>query len=366
MEQRVAFESDCIPVLTEILEEIKPQRILLVTGKNSFEKSCAKDFILGCLSNKNVGIKRFSDFDNNPNIKDLKKGLETTKIYDPDLVIATGGGSVIDMAKLIRFFHTHEHEEDIFNGKYCQSRTKIPVIAIPTTAGTGSEATHFAVLYDEKKTKHSIANPDILPEYAIVNSALTFGQSWYLTACAGFDALAQGIEAYWNKNATEESDRYAEKAISLIYDILPEVVAHPNEDLRAKMSEGAYWAGKAINITKTTAPHAFSYPFTSHYGIPHGHAVALTFPYIADYNFSKGNIPVFKKDKLSKLLNVNDNICLSLKNYINQIGLYTPVMDYDADIILSEINLERLANNPAVINNADAIDIIRKSVSLMF
>lgn len=364
MEQRVAFESNCIPVLTEILEEIKPQRILLVTGKNSFEKSGAKDFILGCLSAKNANITRFSDFDNNPNIKDLKKGLEAVKIFDPDLVIAAGGGSVIDMGKLIRFFHTPEYEDDIFSGKYSQSGSKVPLIAIPTTAGTGSEATHFAVLYDEKKTKHSIANPDILPEYAIVNSDLTLGQSPYLTACAGFDALAQGIEAYWNKNATEESDRYAEKAIELVYETLPKVVSDPNDELRAKMSEGAYWAGRAINITKTTAPHAFSYPFTTHYGIPHGHAVALTFPYIADYNFSKGNIPEYKKDKLTKLLNTNDNICLSLKKYINQIEMYTPVMDYDIELISREINLERLANNPADLNNADAIDIIRKSLSL--
>ena len=362
MGQRVAFETDCIPVLTEILEEIKSERILLVTGKNSFEKSGAKDFIMGFLSDKSARVTRFSDFDSNPNIKDLKKGLEISKAFNPDIIIAAGGGSVIDMGKLIRFFHTHEHEEDIFNGKYCQSGSKVPLIAIPTTAGTGSEATHFAVLYDENKTKHSIASPDILPEYAIVNSALTFGQSQYLTACAGFDALAQGIEAYWNKNATEESDRYAEKAISLIYDSLPEVVAHPNEDLRAKMSEGAYWAGKAINITKTTAPHAFSYPFTSHYGIPHGHAVALTFPYIADFNLSKGDIPEFKKFEIYRMLNIENSVCSSIQKYIINIGLKTPINKYDNNLIIKGINLERLANNPANIKTEDALILVKKAL----
>lgn len=363
MEQRVAFESDCIPVLTEILEEIKPQRILLVTGKNSFEKSGAKDFILGCLPAKNANITRFSDFDNNPNIKDLKKGLEAVKIFDPDLVIAAGGGSVIDMGKLIRFFHTHEYEDDIFSGKYSQSGSKVPLIAIPTTAGTGSEATHFAVLYDEKKTKHSIANPDILPEYAIVNSVLTLGQSPYLTACAGFDALAQGIEAYWNKNATEESDRYAEKAIELVYETLPKVVSDPNDELRAKMSEGAYWAGRAINITKTTAPHAFSYPFTTHYGIPHGHAIAFTFPYIADFNLSKGDIPEFKKFEIYRMLNIENSVCSSIQKYIINIGLKTPINKYDINLIIKGINLERLANNPANIKTEDALILVKKSTS---
>ena len=203
----------------------------------------------------------------------------------------------------------------------------------------------------------------ILPDYAIVNSELTWNQSSYLTACAGFDALAQGIEAYWNKNATEESDEYALKSIDLIYETLPKVVANPTPELRSRMSEGAFWAGKAINITKTTAPHAFSYPFTSHYGIPHGHAVALTFPYIAYYNFTKGKMFASKKKIIAKLFNASDNIFSHLKNYVNSINLRTPAKNYDVDLILSEISLERLVNNPAEINYAEAIDIIRKSVT---
>lgn len=360
MDQKVIFESESTPVLRELLQKSKPEKVLLITGKKSFEESGAKNFIEQCLYDYQKPIVRFSNFENNPNIHDLRDALVLAKDLNPELIIAIGGGSVMDMGKLIRFFHTHEGE--ILNGKYQPCNHHIPLIAIPTTAGTGSEATHFAVLYDEAKTKHSIANQDILPDYAIINSNITHGQSPYLTACAGFDALAQGIEAYWNKNATEESDLYAEKAIKLIYGTLPRVVSAPNDELRAIMSQGAYWAGRAINITKTTAPHAFSYPFTAHYGIPHGHAVALTFPYIADFNFSKGDIPEWKINELCNMLNTDKSIYSTLKNYTLSIGLAVPINQYDFDMIIEGINLDRLANNPAKINKEDAWAILNKAL----
>lgn len=360
MEQKVTFESNCFPFFTELLQQYKPEKVLLVTGKSSFEKSGAKDFVGKIFNNRSNDIFRFSNFDNNPNIQDLRSALVITKNFNPDLIIAIGGGSVMDMGKLIRFFHTHQG--DVLSSDYKPCSRHIPLVAIPTTAGTGSEATHFAVLYDEAKTKHSISNPDILPDYALVNSILTHGQSSYLTACAGFDALAQAIEAYWNKNATEGSDLYAEKAIKLIYGTLPQVVLIPNDDLRAKMSEGAYWAGRAINITKTTAPHAFSYPFTAHYGIPHGHAVALTFPYIADFNFSNGHIPEWKRNELCNMLNMEKSIYSTLKNYILSIGLAVPINQYDIDKIIEGINLERLANNPANISKENALVLLKKAL----
>ncbi len=361
MSQEVYFGTEGVTRLQELFRRNFLSKVFLVTGKRSFEGSGAKDFIENCIAPFSPELIRFYDFEVNPNIEDLLSGLKKIEEFKPDVIIAIGGGSVIDMGKLLRFFYTHDGE--IFSGKYKSKGIELPLIAIPTTAGTGSEATHFAVLYDENKVKHSIADQGILPDYAIVNSELTWNQSSYLTACAGFDALAQGIEAYWNKNATEESDEYALKSIDLIYETLPKVVANPTPELRSRMSEGAFWAGKAINITKTTAPHAFSYPFTSHYGIPHGHAVALTFPYIAYYNFTKGKMFASKKKIIAKLFNASDNIFSHLKNYVNSINLRTPAKNYDVDLILSEISLERLVNNPAEINYAEAIDIIRKSVT---
>lgn len=359
MKQQIIFGEQSINLLKTLFHDKKWNKVLLVTGKKSYETSGAKQFISKCLSGINVQIVRFSDFANNPNINDLKKGISMIQDSPPSVIVAIGGGSVLDMGKLLRFFLTHKG--DILGGDNCANGKTIPLIAIPTTAGTGAEATHFAVIYDEEGKKHSIANIDILPEFAVVYPKLTYNQSLYVTACAGFDALAQAIEAYWNKKATIESDEYALKAMELIYPSLPIAVNNPTELIRDKMSEGAYWAGCAINITKTTAPHAFSYPFTSHYGYPHGHALAIMFPELAAHNIINGNIPEEKKIKLLQLFNIGQgNVYDTIKKYINQLPLPLYPKSYDINTILKGISIERLSNNPSYISEEEAKRLIQK------
>lgn len=352
MNQQLFIGDECIYKVHDLLHSGKWNRILLVTGKRSYESSGAEDFIKGCMAGFDGDSLRFSDFVKNPNIADLKKGLDLIRGYNPSVIIAIGGGSVMDMGKLLRFFMTNDG--DILRGPYMPNGKSVPLIAVPTTAGTGAEATHFAVLYDESGKKHSIADKSMLPDYAVVYPPLTYGQSPYVTACTGFDALSQAIEAYWNKNATKESDGYAEKAMDLIYPSLPEAVNNPTRETRDRMAEGAYWAGRAINITKTTAPHAFSYPFTSHYGIPHGHAVAIVFPSIAELNLSKGKLQEEKKKLLVDVLKIEGNAEACLRSYINNIGLVIPKKKYEVEKLLSGISLERLSNNPIEISKSEA------------
>jgi alcohol dehydrogenase class IV len=236
-----------------------------------------------------------------------------------------------------------------------------PMIAIPTTSGTGSEATHFAVLYKDK-TKYSIAHSDIVPDVAIIHSPFTYNVPAYLAACTGFDALAQAIEAYWNINATKESDIFAAKALELLWNSLPAAVNKQINEDKDKIAEGAYWAGKAINITQTTAPHAMSYAFTSYYGIPHGHAVALTFPYFVLYNIQtpyeeyrgKESYESFQK-RINNLYNLlalrkQDNIYVFFKEYIKSIGLpFALPSDFNKEVISNNVNIQRAQNNPRVV-----------------
>lgn len=361
-EQRHSIAVGAASRLHNYLAELNAKKVLLVTGNASFHRCGAAEAILPQLEQLAVDVTRFCDFKTNPDSDGLARGLAVINAFSPDAIIAVGGGSVIDMAKLIRFFHAYSG--DMLRGPYTQRASVVPLIAMPTTAGTGSEATHFAVLY-HKGIKHSIAYPDIRPDVAIVDPTFTFGSSAYLTACAGFDALAQAIEAYWNRNADRASDALAAKAIELLYPTLPALMAQPEDkELREKASEGAYLAGQAINITKTTAPHAFSYPFTSHYGYPHGHAVALTFPIIAEINLSRPGMPVDKKDKLLRILGLDGNIAVNLSHYTASLGL-TPRRDnYDIALLASEINLSRLANNPAEITDADARAILERATSI--
>lgn len=361
MRQQLIIGEETIDQIRILFSENKWDKVLLVTGKHSYKTSGAERFIGKCLHGFNIVAPRFCDFANNPNITDLNKGLALTKGLSPSVIIAIGGGSVLDMGKLLRFFHTHDGET--LSGHYNSNSNEIPLIAIPTTAGTGAEATHFAVLYDEQGKKHSIANEAILPDYAVIYPELTYNQTRYVTACSGFDALAQAIEAYWNKNATSESDEYALKAMNLIFPSLPIAVNNPTKWARDNMAEGAYWAGRAINITKTTAPHAFSYPFTSHYGIPHGHAVALVFPAISHFNLSSGNIPQEKNDFIENFFGHKDNFYQSMLDFTKSLGLSLPLNNYDLQLLLRGINLERLSNNPIAICESDSLKLLEQAIN---
>lgn len=362
MTQELIAGDNCIGSVRSLIMDNKLHRVLLVTGKESYATSGAELFIRECLAGMSLSTVRFCGFANNPNVGDLKNGLALAREFNPSIIIAAGGGSVLDMGKLLRFFLTHSG--DILSGEYIPEEKSLPLIAIPTTAGTGAEATHFAVLYDEHGKKHSIASSDMLPDYAVIYPKLTYNQSPYVTACSGFDALAQAIEAYWNRNATPESDSYAVKAMELIYPSLPIAVHNPTSQARDSMAEGAYWAGRAINITKTTAPHAFSYPFTSHYGIPHGHAVSIVFPCIAEINLERGEIPQKKRQLLNKLFGIGNNPKISIGSYIIDLGLNIPTKEYDIEKILDGISLERLANNPVSISKIEANSILKKIVNV--
>lgn len=354
MEQKAYIGKDALKELPLILKKINAKHIFLVRGKKSYYSSGAASVMNKVISELGCRLTEFYDFTENPKVQDMQKGVELLRRSASDVVLSIGGGSVMDMAKLIRFFSAYSGD---VTGKIFQKQSELlPLLVLPTTAGTGAEATHFAVVYKDK-VKYSAAHAQMLADFAIVYPPFTYDNPKYLTACAGFDALAQAIEAYWNSNATQESDRYAQRALEMLWNTLPEVVNQPNEVLRDKMSEGAYWAGKAINITKTTAPHAFSYPFTSYYAYPHGHALALVFPAIFALNIE--NYP--RKEKLLKMINFQSgDVKNYLQQYVNEIGLgiRASQQPFNVPLILQNINTERLSNNPIAITLEQAKKII--------
>jgi len=187
----------------------------------------------------------------------------------PDLVVAVGGGTILDTAKAAGF-----------------SAGKIPLVAVPTTAGTGSEVTPFAVIWDTKnKKKRTLAAPSVFPKLALVDSELTDNLPPRITAYAGMDALTQAVEAYWSKKHNPISSTFALEAIKLIMNNLEKAVNNPDQESREMMSRGALFAGLAFSNTATTICHAVSYPMTAHFDIPHGHAVALTLPSFLEYSY---------------------------------------------------------------------------------
>ena len=155
----------------------------------------------------------------------------------------------------------------------------VPLVAIPTTTGTGSETTQFAVIYRDN-IKHSLSSAKLLPNHVFLVPKFTQAQPFPVRAAAGFDALSQAIESYWSGHGTTESDKAALDAIPLAASRLTMGLVDFTEEVAADMQEAAHLAGIAINTTKTTAPHALSYALTTDYGVDHGHAVGLLLPKI--------------------------------------------------------------------------------------
>ncbi|RLD62012.1 MAG: alcohol dehydrogenase, partial [Bacteroidetes bacterium] len=244
-----------------------PGKVFLVRGMSSFKGSGAGAFIKQKFGRRE--IDSFYGFNTNPQIADLKKGIDLFRNENYQIIIAIGGGSVIDMAKLISVFaHQSGDIENYVLGNKKISDKKTPLLAIPTTAGSGAEATHFSVLYIDKN-KYSVACNALLPNYVYLTSEFSKNAGPYLTACAGIDAFSQAIESVWSVLGNNESLKYALEAISIIWDNLHKAVHLNSTGAKKQMAIASNLAGKAINISKTTAPHALSYSFTSYYSIPH-------------------------------------------------------------------------------------------------
>ncbi len=268
--------------LGRILAERGSRRIFLVTGHNSYRGCGAEKALQPVLDGRDVC--QFNDFAASPRLQDILTGIDQCRAFDPDTIMAVGGGSVIDVAKGIRFLGTHSQRLGAYT-----IEPQLPVdncttlVAIPTTAGSGSEATHFSVVYVDGQ-KYSLADESVLPEVAVVDPDLMMTLSPYQTAVSGMDALSQAIESYWSVHSTEACKELAKEAIRLIVRDLVRAVKSPSAESRLGMARAAHLSGKAINVTKTTLPHSVSYPLTSYFDIPHGHAVALMLAQVLIFN----------------------------------------------------------------------------------
>ena len=229
----------------------------------------------------------FSDFTPNPLYEQVCKGIDLFQITKCDSILAVGGGSAIDVAKCIKLAVLAKEGNASLIPPLVSTRvecdgSKIPFIAIPTTAGTGSESTHNAVMYYEG-AKQTVTNDGVLPDYAILEPSVLKTLPLYQKKCTMMDALCQGIESWWSVNSTEESYEYSRKTIELIMANWRKYIFENDDDAAAQIMLAANFGGKAINITQTTAAHAMSYKITSLYKLPHGHAVAVCLPEIWEY-----------------------------------------------------------------------------------
>lgn len=314
-------------------------RIFLVCG-SSFRNLAVGTYMEKLAVRNELQLVRFSSFSSNPDWEEIEKGIDLFQASVPDLIVAVGGGSTIDTAKCIR--HS-------FGGE-------IPLLAVPTTAGSGSEATHFAVVY-RQGVKESVDCG--LPDAILLDPSALDTLPLYQRKATMLDALCHGIESFWSLKATRESRAYSHRALRQIMNSYQGYLENTSEG-NAGMLQGANWAGKAINIAQTTAGHAMCYSMTKRFGLAHGHAAALCisklWPWLLDRS---AKLPEELADAMGR-----DTLRESAERFqtiLSQLKLKTPVCTEEelADMTAS-VNLERLSNFPVPISEQEILELYRE------
>lgn len=327
------------------------------------------------IENMEVPHVVFNDFTPNPLYVDVSKGVDLFQITKCDTILAVGGGSSLDVAKCIKLYCQMSKDDIYLNQEY--KDTGVKLIAIPTTAGTGSESTRYAVIYYEGK-KQSVTHESIIPNVAILESKVLKTLPLYQKKCTMLDALCQGIESWWSVNSTDESKHLSKKAVETIMKWWHEYIFENTDESARQIMQAANLAGQAICITQTTAPHAFSYKITSLYKLPHGHAVAVGMAEIWEYMLSHPEkcIDPRGKDYLNSIfcdiahtMGVDDPYAARdiFTCVLEEMDISNPMSEpsrrsSDIEILCSSVNPIRLKNNPIEL---DAETIHRIYVSIV-
>ena len=364
MTQRVFDTKSGYAAFEQYIKEKCIRKIFLVCGKSSAHLPIG-DFFSLLEREYGIEILRFQDFQPNPDYESVKMGVSAFLSSKADCIVAVGGGSAMDVAKCIKMFATMDPQVDYLQQVMCDS--DIPFVAIPTTAGTGSEATHFAVIYRNRE-KLSVAHNSMIPEMVILDSDNLKTLPMYQRQATMLDALCHAIEACWSVNAMPDSNEYAKKAIRMVMQYKDAYLSNADTG-NEMMLKAAYYAGKAINITKTTAAHAMSYKLTSMYGIAHGHAVAVCLSEVWEHllvHCNKGKIAE-KLQFIADAMNCsNSNQALLLFKEVvdgNHFKLKKEATEETLDLLAASVNVERLNNHPIALSKEELKELYRQVLS---
>ena len=361
------YEYDITDLKDALTEYLSKDNMVLIASKRLIRDNNLTDVI--CNSNNNITL-----FD------ESMKSLDTHLICDyfkqikqkPELIIAIGGGTSIDFAKAISALYEYsdngnitvdEVVDIITSKKYLENTNYVPIIASSTTAGTGSDCTKWATIWDYDNTKKYSIDADYLyPTQSWLIPELTLTLPKSLTLSTALDALSHACEAYWSVSTNKIVQILARDAIRLIVDNLPKVLCDmDNLEYRKKVYMGAFFAGLAFSNTRTTACHSISYPLTLLYGIPHGYAVALTLgevlkrnkDYIEDYDLF---MDAWKANSIDDIDCWINNVSKDIQTL--KLSAFDVKEDEIGDIIKLTFTGGRMDNNPIVFNEDEVKDIL--------
>ena len=283
--KRILFGPGAVEKIGAEVQLLKAKKVLIVTDPGVIQAGLLES-VKTSLQSIGIPFLIFDGVEPDPRIEVVEKSTHVAKKEGIDLLIGFGGGSSLDIAKVTSILLTNPGEIDHFFGIDLVPNPGIPVILVPTTAGTGSEVTPIAILSDTKeKLKKGIVSSTLFPEVAIVDPKLTLGLPPPVTALTGMDALTHAIEAYYSVNATPLTDLLALRAMELISKNIRIAFAHgENLIARSSMMEGSLLAGIAFANAGVGAVHAFAYPLGGEFHLAHGLTNTLMLPYVMRYN----------------------------------------------------------------------------------
>ena len=346
------------------------KKIFVLCGKKSFVTSGAENCFKKIINKKKIRI--FSKSSELPILEELIEIIKDIKNFKPDLILAVGGGAVIDYAKIANVVDVRSDLADLivsYSYPFKERYTKLAVI--PTTAGSGAEVTSNAVIYVDG-IKHSFESELLIPDNYFLIPEFLISAPNNIKASAGFDAIAQALESLVSKKSNQESVAFAEKSLRVSIPSFISFLNNPNLKNATKMSVASNLAGKAISISKTTVPHATSYPFTSLFNISHGHAVSLFFEKFFKFNYENLNKSATSFD-LNKRFDLIFNLfdVSNINEFSSKISLLKKQANLEDDLlklnidirkssdnIIKGINLLRLGNNPVNIDSKDIYKIM--------
>lgn len=358
--------------LKSFFQEHSFRRIFLVAG-SSFLKLPVGEELQELFSELGISFYHFSDFRPNPRLEEVEEGITAFSDFQGDVILAVGGGSALDTAKCIKLFTGLSKEKSYLEQKHREN--DIPLVVHPTTAGTGSESTPFAVIYQDGE-KCSVEHESIYPKYRIEDARSLRSLPIYQKKATLLDALSHAMEAIWSKYSNEDSRAYGQKAISLILTNYKAYLSlenennakaqgkapsaeEPSKQVLESIAEAANLAGKAIAVTRTTAGHALSYKLGSLYQLPHGLATAMV---------NRALYPFMCREK-SRMTDPENLLflakCFSAETEEEGAKRYREILEDleilptlsvkegDLENLVAAVNPERLSNHPITLREED-------------
>lgn len=274
-------------VLPEVVERLGKKKALVVTDKGLVKFGVA-GMVTEVLDKAGIAYEVFSEVKPNPTVTNVKDGIEAFRKAGADFIIAIGGGSSMDTAKGIGIVINNPEFSDIVSLEGCAptKNKSVPIVALPTTAGTAAETTiNYVIIDEEKKKKMVCVDPNDIPAVAIIDAELMYSLPKSLTAATGMDALTHAIEGYITKGAWDMSDMFEIEAIRMIHRNLQKAVDEPsNAEARNGMAVAQYIAGMAFSNVGLGLVHGMAHPMGSLFDVPHGVANALLLPTVMEFN----------------------------------------------------------------------------------